>query len=168
MFSNNLSQSYRVRPLTLDDSPEILALYQTNPLYFEHYPPQPSLTSVASDLTKFPPSKKATDKAFLGFFDGETLLGVLDLIRDYPQEGTVYLGLFMVHAAYQGQGLSSQLLTEVLSALGADYQKARLSYVATNPQASQFWTKQGFIPTGERIETGDIEIVVAEKHLRQE
>lgn len=165
MKSSQFSTQYQVQQLTEADLEQVLALYQTNPLYFEHFPPLPSLESLANDLVDCPPGKELSDKFFLGFWDKNDLIAVLDLIAGYPTADTAYLGLFMVDANRSGQGLGSRIMAELLSQLTPNFKKVRLGYVETNPQSSRFWTKVGFYPTGEVKELAGKTIVLAEYAL---
>ncbi|HFU4519065.1 TPA: GNAT family N-acetyltransferase [Streptococcus suis] len=133
-FSNH----YQVRKLTDADLEQVLALYQTNPLYFEHFPPLPSLESLANDLVDCPPGKELSDKYFLGFWDKERLVAILDLIDGYPTEDTCYIGLFMVDAHFSGQGLGSKIIAELLPQLATRFKKVRLGYVGGNSQSDHF------------------------------
>ncbi|HFI0237707.1 TPA: GNAT family N-acetyltransferase [Streptococcus suis] len=160
-FSNH----YQVRKLTDADLGQVLALYQTNPLYFEHFPPLPSLESLANDLVDCPPGKDLSDKYFLGFWDKERLVAILDLIDGYPTEDTCYIGLFMVDAHFSGQGLGTSIIAELLPQLAICFKKVRLGYVESNPQSSHFWSKVGFCPTGEVKELAGKTIVIAEYAL---
>ncbi|HEL9633296.1 TPA: GNAT family N-acetyltransferase [Streptococcus suis] len=165
MKISQFSTQYQVQKLTEADLEQILALYQTNPLYFDHFPPLPSLESVANDLVDCPPGKSLSDKYFLGFWDKDNLVAVLDLIDGYPTEDTAYLGLFMVDANLSSQGLGSRIIAELLPQLATHFKKVRLGYVESNPQSSYFWSKVGFCPTGEVKELAGKTIVIAEHAL---
>lgn len=162
----NLSSRFQVRKLTEADLEQVLALYQTNPLYFEHFPPLPSLESLSNDLVDCPPGKELSDKYFLGFWDKNQLLAVLDLIDGYPTEDTAYIGLFMVDAKLSNQGLGSRIIAELLPRLAICFKKVRLGYVESNPQSSHFWAKVGFCPTGEFKEIAGNRIVLAEHRIK--
>lgn len=159
------STQYQVQKLTEADLEQVLALYQTNPLYFEHFPPLPSLESLANDLVNCPPGKSLSDKYFLGFWDKNNLVAILDLIDGYPTEDTAYIGLFMVDANRFGQGLGSMIMAELLPQLATRFKKVRLGYVENNPQSSYFWSKVGFCPTGEIKEMAGRRIVLSEYYL---
>ncbi|HEM2786143.1 TPA: GNAT family N-acetyltransferase [Streptococcus suis] len=165
MKISQFSNRYQVRKLADADLEQVLALYQTNPLYFEHFPPLPSLESLANDLVDCPSGKELSDKYFLGFWDKERLVAILDLIDGYPTEDTAYIGLFMVDSRLAGQGLGSKIIAELLSQLATHFKKVRLGYVESNPQASHFWSKVGFCPTGEVKELAGKTIVIAEYAL---
>ena len=51
---------------------------------------------LANDLVECPPGKELSDKYFLGFWDKERLVSILDLINGYPTAEIAYIGLFMV------------------------------------------------------------------------
>ena len=127
------------------------ALCRGNPLYYEHYgapPPEPA--EISDDLEALPPGKTYEDKYYLGGFGGGQLRLLLDLIDGHPDEGTAWIGFFMLDARLQGLGLGSRLVSELLEALGAyGFRRAALGVVAGNPQAEAFWRKNGFEFYGE-------------------
>lgn len=161
-----MTERFSVRALTQSDLPAMLRVCQSNPLYYEHFGVAPTTKNLAADLTALPPGKTAADKHFLGFFDGETLAAIADLITGYPDAKTLYIGLFMLDAAYQGRGLGSRLAGRILSgAAQGGFSRARLAYVKTNPQSAAFWRKNGFLPTGQEADCGGCRVVVLEKAL---
>ena len=113
------------------------------------FPPLPSLESLANDLVECPPGKELSDKYFLGFWDKERLVSILDLIDGYSTAEIAYIGLFIVYSRLAGQGLGSKIIAELLSQLATHFKKMRLGYVESNPQSSHFWSKVGFCPTDE-------------------
>ncbi|MBO4108132.1 GNAT family N-acetyltransferase [Streptococcus suis] len=166
MELNNLSSRFQVRKLTDADLEQVLALYQTNPLYFEHFPPLPSLESLANDLVTCPPGKSLSDKYFLGYWEHNRLMAILDLIDGYPTEEVAYIGLFMVDKAVQGTGLGSAIIEEVLAGLPAHLSRVRLGYVSSNPQAKAFWIKCGFSYLAEK-ELACIPVTLVERWIEQ-
>ena len=162
----DFSQKYAVRPLTAGDVDKILALCAENEQFYRYHPPLATRESVLEDMTALPPGKCAADKHYLGFFDRETLVAVLDLILDYPQEGTAYLGFFMTKKAVQGRGIGSALIGELLNELRkADCKKARLAVDRGNPQSKAFWEKNGFALMGEEFPHGDSAYLPMERAL---
>lgn len=157
---------YPARRLSPRDADAILKLYAGNPQYFEAMHSPATRESVLDDLTALPPGKTAEDKAFLGFYDGEALVAVMDWIAGYPDGRTAFIGLFMVDAAYQGKGVGSAIVRECLSRFARfGFERVKLGYVETNPQSEAFWKKNGFIPTGERSEREGYAVVVAQRAL---
>ena len=166
MNIEKLSSKYQVRHLEKFDAQTVLDLYESNPLYFEHCPPPPTIQSVECDMRALPDGKSIADKHFVGFFDGNNLVAVLDLIEKYPNEQTAFVGLFMVSALYQGKGIGSEIITSCFSQLKIEgFPHVRLGYVKTNPQAKSFWLKQGFEPTGIECEQEHYTVVVMDKTI---
>lgn len=159
-----VTEKYTVGKLSEEHLPAVLTLYDGNPLYTFYCPPKPSLISLKQDLVDLPPGKSIEDKYFLGYWQQEELVAIVDIISGYPEAGTAYIGLFMVDAAYQGRGLGSQLVDDLLACLAKDFKAVRLGFIKGNPQAQHFWLKNGFQVVKE-VEEPDRTVVVAEKHL---
>lgn len=108
---DQLSKYYSCRILTEKDIPSILSLYESNPLYFQHCPPEPNFATVKEDMLCLPEGKAKADKFFVGFWNGFDLVAVMDFVYAYPDEETVFIGLFMVDQAYQRKGIGSHIVT---------------------------------------------------------
>lgn len=166
MKIESLSTRYAVRALGINDAPEVLRLYLGNPMYFAHMHSEPSLESVAHDLTALPPGKMAEDKHYLGFYEKDMLVAVMDLIEGFPNAQTAFIGLFMVNSACQGKGIGGAIISEGLHALAnMGFAYCRLGYVESNPQSKAFWEKCGFVPTGVRSEQEGYAVVMMQKDL---
>ena len=155
MDLQQLSASYAVRRLAEADIPAVLALQSANPQFYRYHPPLPSEASIREDLSALPPEKTAADKYYAGFFSGEQLIAVLDLILGYPDAQTAFLGFFMTAAAVQKKGVGSAIVANIRTCckrLG--FTRLRLAIDEGNPQSEAFWTKTGFRKTGERRISG--------------
>ena len=162
----DFSQKYAVRPLTAGDVDKILALCAENEQFYRYHPPLATKESILEDLTALPPGKNAADKHYLGFFDGEGLTAVLDLIERYPQENGTYIGFFMTRKAVQGRGVGSALIGELLNELREEgFRRVRLAVDRGNPQSKAFWEKNGFALTGEEFPHGDSAYLPMERAL---
>ena len=138
------------RRLTEADAAQVCALMQGNPLFYRYHPPQPTPESIRTDMTALPPGKAMEDKRFVGFYDGDCLIAVMDLILNYPAADTAFIGLFMTAHNRQGCGLGSRILRDCMARLSAaGYHRLRLAVDEGNPQSLAFWTKNGFTLTGE-------------------
>ena len=157
-----LSTAYRVRCLEEADVPQILRLCSGNPQFYQYHPPLATADSVRADIRALPPGKMPEDKFYVGDFAGDALstgtpsegrlTSVVDLILDYPEEKTAYIGFFMVDAAMQGTGLGSRLAGEAAAYLRAQgYTKLRLGVDRGNPQSLSFWRKNGFAQVSEGV-----------------
>ena len=140
------------RRLTDKDLPELLALCEGNPDYYEHYGERPTLENLARALRELPPGCRKEQKEFLGFFDEGRLRAVLDVVRGYPDEATAYVGLLMVDGARHGRGIGTQVMDAALRRLRAEgFSRVRLGCIQGNEHARRFWEKLGFAPTGEAV-----------------
>lgn len=161
-----LSKRCHVRRLTEADLRELLALCEGNPLYYRHCPPAPTAETLLGDMAALPPRRTLNDKYYLGFFEEERLIAVLDMIPGYPRPETVFWGFLMLRAELQEQGRGTALVSELCAALAEmGYQAVRLGWVKTNLRAAGFWKKNGFVETGIAYDAGAYTVVVAERKL---
>ena len=162
----DFSKTYAVRPLTAADADAILALCAENAQFYRYHPPMATRESILADMTALPPGTGAEDKHYLGFFDGEVLTAVLDLIEHYPQKDVAYIGFFMTKKERQGGGLGTALIGELLDELRqAKFCRVRLAVDRGNPQSKAFWEKNGFVLTGEEFAHGTSAYLPMEREL---
>ena len=143
-----LSKHFKVKRITEESCLEVLRLCEGNPMYYKYCPPKPTKISICEDLKKLPPKKTLKDKYFIGFYEEEKLVAVMDLILAYPNEKTIFIGFFMVEKSFQKKGIGSLIIQEVLNSLCQEYTYVRLGYVQNNQQSKSFWLKNHFHPTG--------------------
>ena len=149
MEISRLSQRYRVRRLTAADVDAIYALSRENPLFYQYCPPFVTKESILNDMTALPPRTPRDRKYYLGYFQEEKLIAVLDLILGYPNAATAFIGLFMMAKSEQGQGAGSRIITECAAFLREEhFHSIRLAYAKGNPQSRAFWKKNQFTETG--------------------
>ena len=160
-----VSGMYEARKLEEKDVEAVLQLCEGNPQYYQHCPPMVSAESIRADMQALPPGKEPEDKYYMGFFEGEKLVAVLDLILGYPDEETAFIGFFMVHKAWQGKGVGSRLVEIICNGLKQHFSYVRLGYVDGNGQSEHFWKKNGFHPTGAISKTEDYDIVIMLREL---
>ncbi len=107
-------------------------------------PPGPD--EAAELLASVPRGKSHDDKFVIGLFDAPGhMVGVLDVIRDYPKPGEWYLGLLMFGPTRRGRGLGDRVyhrLEEWVRALGGT--AIHLIVQEQNPGALRFWQRVGF------------------------
>lgn len=134
------------------DGEDIEALYQlclTNPMYYEYCDAMLTKEDLQDDLFRLPPGKELKDKYYVGFWDKDVLVAVLDLIDGFPDCHTAYLGFFMVDGRLSGKGRGSDIMKDLFTYLALEkVGKIRLGHSEENPQAAGFWKKQGFTSIG--------------------
>lgn len=165
---DKLSKKYQVRKLTPADANKAFALVQSNPTYFNFCPPQATRHSILEDMKVVPANKTLADKYYVGFFDGEKLIAILDLISQYPDDQSAWIGFFMVDKIYQGQGMGSKIMSEVLTGIKADgLKRVEVAYAKGNTQSEHFLLKNGFVKDGREISVPGYTVVVMEQLLNK-
>ena len=74
-------------------------------MFYDYCPPFGSVENIKDDLAALPPNKTINDKYYIGFYDGNVLIAVMDLILGYPNENTGFIGFFMVNKTFQKKEL---------------------------------------------------------------
>lgn len=149
----------QLRPFSADQEVELQALLESDPGYSERvtgYPPGPS--DALSLTISRPEGTRADQKVVLGAWrpgaaGSDELVAVIDLIRGYPDDSCVFVGLLLVRWDLQGIGLGRAVwqLAEELVMGWDDVRRYRLAVVETNAKmALGFWRAMGFSETGER------------------
>ena len=160
-----LSNLYSVRRLDDSDADDILEFCRKNTLYYQYCGAEISKDQVLNDLHITPPGVDIADKYYVGFFGGEEMAAVLDLIDGYPEPDIGYIGFFMMNVALQGKQIGSAIIQDVCSYLKLIGKTAiRLGIAKDNPQANHFWKKNGFTVIKE-VERDGWTILAAVKKL---
>lgn len=161
----NMSKTYNVEKLTENDIETIYRLCQGNKLYYRYCQAKISREQILSDLYLKPEGVNEDNKYYLGFFEDELLVAVLDILDAYLDEETCFIGFFMVNILYQGQGIGSEIIQSVLAYVKKiGKAKVRLGIDKKNPQSKAFWNKNGFKVIKE-VERSGGTILLAEKIL---
>jgi len=166
LLVNHLSSCYTVRLMTEEDIEDIYTVCKQNRIYYDYMKLEPTIETIKQDMTILPPGKTKEDKFFIGFFEKDQLIAIMDLITGYPNNNTAFIGLFMMNKNYQGIGIGSNIIEEVLYFLKfKGYSYVRLGYIKGNLQSKAFWTKNKFNPAGIESERESYTIVVMQRTL---
>ena len=145
-----LSADYTIRQLTPADVDTVYHLCAENTLFYQYHPPFATRENIINDMSALPPGKEMKDKFYLGFFSGDILVAVMDLILNYPEEKTAYIGFFMMKKEMQCCGNGTKLINGCAEFFAqSGFIKIRLAIDKGNPQSEHFWSKNGFTKTGE-------------------
>ena len=126
---------------------ELQAFYERCRDYFELVTGQPpSPTEARELLAAVPKGKTLEDKFVLGLFDAPGhLVGVLDVIRDFPHPREWYLGLLLFEPTLRGQKLGDRVYHRLEDWVRAQGGLAiHLAVEEVNPGALRFWERMGF------------------------
>lgn len=119
MDISGFSDQHDVRRLTKDNLEEIYGLCRGNPLYYSYCPPFVTRESIKEDFSALPSGKELRDKYFLGWYEGEKLIAVMDLFYGYPDQETALIGFFMTDVSVQNAGVGTRIIDSLCQALGA-------------------------------------------------
>ena len=101
---SQLSTKYNIKKMGEEDISRILNLEYGNPLYFAYCPPKPCRETVLNDLKALPEGKSLEDKFYIGFFEKDRLIAIMDFILSFSKEDTIFIGLFMMDSKESGKG----------------------------------------------------------------
>lgn len=145
-----LSTSHEVRQITQADISDVYTLCKSNQKYYEYTNAAPTVESLTEIISRIPDGAGENDKYFVGFYKGNRLISVLDLITGYPEKNDAFIGWFMVDGHLQRQGIGSQIFADVRAAMTSQgYDYLSLQCEKENADAIAFWKAQGFKITKE-------------------
>ena len=160
-----LSKRYSIRRMDDSDADSILELCKGNTQYYLYCQARPSREQILNDLHITPPGIDPSAKYYIGFYQGNTLVAVMDLIDGYPGPDTAFIGFFMMRKEFQGNQFGSAIIQETAAYLKTLGMTAiQLGIDKGNPQSTHFWKKNGFV-VKEEIDRGNWTVLLAEKTL---
>lgn len=107
-------------------------------------------------LSDRPEGLPLENKLVFGLFDSGQLIGAIDLLRDYPEQRSWYLGLMVFAPTSRHRGWGALAFNALRSwILSQGGRSIRLIVQSQNPQALEFWLRQGFAIFGTAIHQGD-------------
>ena len=143
------STHFSVRRITEADIADVYVLARMNHRYYRQLGTRPSIAGLTEIITNVPSDAGSVGKYFVGFFEDDDLVAVMDIITGYPDATSAFIGWFMVDVNRQGLGIGSSILADVRAACSAQgITRFVLRCPEPNTEAMQFWTAQGFEPTG--------------------
>lgn len=142
---SKLSKRYDVGKLDLEDVQMICTFCKSNVQYYEYCSKDISPELIEEDLKAVPPGIPVKQKYYIGFFEKNMLLAVMDLIDGYPNSNSIFIGFFMMKRELQGDGIGSLIISEALNYLKKQgFEMCCLGIDKANPQSNYFWNKNGF------------------------
>lgn len=106
------------------------------------------------------------DKYYIGFYQKEKLIAVMDFIDGYPEKWIAYIGFFMTDLSIQNQGIGTEIMDNLCSYLTSlGYHSIQLDWVKGNSQSEYFWLKNKFLPIKETKSNVADQVILAERVL---
>lgn len=106
----------------------------------------PGADNVTEYFTDAPKGTSQDNAMKLGVFGGDgRLIGVMDIVRGYPEVRDWYIGLLMLDPASRGEGLGRQVVQRILDAArGENIARIMLCVLKENLRGRAFWHREGF------------------------
>ena len=166
LIVNDLSSCYKVRQILEEDIYDVSSLCKGNPTYYTCIKSEPTIENIKKDWTALPPGKTMDDKFFVGFYKENQLIAIMDLITEYPDNNTVFIGFFMMNKKYQSLGIGTKIIDEAIYFLKKEgFKYVRLGYIKGNLESENFWIRNKFTSAGIESETESYTIVVMQRDL---
>ncbi|MBF7688830.1 GNAT family N-acetyltransferase [Acinetobacter sp. EC24] len=129
------------------DIAQLQSVYNASTDYFQIVLGKlPNNDAIDQDLLAVPQGCSLDAKFFYGIYEKTQMIGCLDLIRGYPNENTIFIGLLLFITARQGLGYGPQALEFVIQkAIQWNCPQLRIAIVQSNIKAISFWLREGFV-----------------------
>lgn len=144
----NLENNYMIKSLTIDSIQITEALcLKCSDYYMLHDGILPSVEKIKEIFTALPPNKSYKDKFVLGVFkDSNELIGIIDIVKNFPNFGEWIIGLMLIDSEERGNGLGKKVheaLVKWAIKLGA--KSFRIGVIEDNHKGINFWSDLGYI-----------------------
>lgn len=143
----NLENDYKIKSLTIENIKLVEVLCKkSSDYYILHDGILPSTKEVKEIFTAIPPNKSYDDKFVLGIFDySNELIGIIDIVKDFPIIGEWMLGLMLIEPEARGNRLGKivhKSLVAWAKKLGA--KSFRIGVIEYNYKGINFWSTLGY------------------------
>ncbi|WP_234123737.1 GNAT family N-acetyltransferase [Clostridium hydrogenum] len=163
MESLKLKNNYEIKILGLD---KIISVYNLCVACSDYYilsdGVKPTNEDAKEIFAELPPDKNYEDKFVFGVFNNkEMLVGIVDIVRNFPEDGEWMIGLMILEPKERGSGLGKEThnaIAQWSKQLGA--KTLRIGVIEENYNGIKFWTKLGY----EEIKQTDMEFK-SKKHI---
>lgn len=176
LLKNNASDKYpfNLQLLSATQGDRVLSLYQTSSDYFIQASGQVATYHDVDELFEsLPSTKKHEDKFIVGITDkSDKIVGVVDLIRDYPRLQCWCLGFMLIAPQLRNHRYGSAIYHDIESMIyKSGGKEMRLVVHDKNLNALRFWQHIGFSIKGTGFEMyGDhkAKVFILEKTILQD
>lgn len=144
----------RIRELFPSETALVAQFYREAPDYWLLAEGRCDPQAKASDFfTDAPPNCDPAQSDRLGLFVAQRLSGVAEISYGFPEPNDAYLGLMLLGPWAQGAGHGRAFLAHA-EALARKRHAARLflAVLDANPRGRAFWEREGFKPSGKRVQ----------------
>lgn len=140
-------EDYSVKTLKKSDIYDIQNLCEKCSDYFILEQGSEPDNNTGRETLEMLPSKKGYDDKFaLGVYDTQNqLIGLIDIIKDYPIENEWMLGLLLINPENRNKGLGKLLHNGLVDWVGSQKgEKIIIGVLDNNQKAFKFWSNIGY------------------------
>ncbi len=166
-----IENKFILETVTEDLLENVLNIYETNEEYFKiSMNGKPSIESIIEDKNVIPPGSNFQNKYYKIISINGQDIGIIDYIINYPDEYTIYIGLFMINGDFHRQGYGKAFMEEFTANMREKgYRRLRLGVLKQNKNGFEFWTRMEFKVVKQMFSTihpeRNWEIIVMEKAI---
>ena len=137
----------RLRELAEADLDDLQALFERCPDYFLLHEGRPPVASEARDEWDSVPDGSPRSHLHVLGVSAPDLVGVVEVLRDWPRPGTWNIGLLLLEPATRGRGLGDRVIQAVDAwAARCGAHTLRITVIPANTRGMAFWKRLGFTP----------------------
>lgn len=153
----DLPEGYSSGLLGAGDLAELIVLQNSCAEFFQLvHGRSPARADAEELLTDRPDGLPPEDKRVIAIRKDDRLIGVLDLLSNYPQVDSWYLGLLMLDPEYRGEGIGDAICEATFAWIARQGGRDLMLIVQEqNPAARRFWSRTGFQSIGETVQRLD-------------
>ena len=158
---NQLTE-YEILTITKQSFKQVFEVYENNQEFFLlTQGKKATIESSICDIDALPPNCDIDQKIYISIWEDGRAVGVLDLIMNYPEKSSLWIGLLLISSKLHGRKIGSRLVSAVLSAAKeVGHEFAQLGVIESNIKGINFWQKHRFEASRHN---GDI--VVMTRHI---
>jgi GNAT superfamily N-acetyltransferase len=97
------------------------------------------------DIYALPPGTDASQKFYVALYKDEECAALLDYVEGYPNQGIVFIGLFILDPKFQSSGNGAHIISAFIKcAQTIGFKEIRLGCYEANETGLKFWNRMGF------------------------
>ena len=137
---------YEIATITKQNFEQIFEVYDTNQDFFLLVQgKKATIESSIGDVDALPLNCNIDQKVYISIWQDYKVVGILDLIKEYPEQTSFWIGLLLIHGSLHGEKIGNRIVDAVLNAAKiAGYKSAQLGVIESNIKGIAFWQKHGF------------------------
>lgn len=124
-------------------------IFYSNEDYYLITEGRPAVFSDCVETVEFTESFSTGNPHCVGFSKNDTAVAFLSMFEGYPEENTLYIGLFLVDKSFQRNSVGTDIISAVIGeGFDSGYTTVKLSVQDNNLSGYPFWKKLGFKAAG--------------------